>query len=62
MICSHCPNSNYSRAGIPSCFLPHCEKQPEELAKRYAALSAKKKKSDDEWAEYWMIREELGLN
>lgn len=61
MICSHCPNSNYAKTGVPSCFLPHCKKTREQLGRRYAELAIRHK-SDDEWAEYWMIQKELGLS
>jgi len=60
MICDNCENSNYIRTGTLSCFLPHCTKSHEILAKRYGELSHKRL-NDEELAEWWMIRKELDL-
>lgn len=36
MICTNCSNSQRIKSGIPSCFLPHCNKLSEELQTRLA--------------------------
>ncbi|MCK9576614.1 MAG: hypothetical protein M0R51_11880 [Clostridia bacterium] len=60
MICDNCENSNYIRTGTLSCFLPHCTKSHEILAKRYGELS-NKRLNDEELAECRMIKKELDL-
>ena len=55
MICDHCPNSNYIKTGVPSCFLPHCNKDPEVLLARLRELSG----TNDRGAEWRMIVQEI---
>lgn len=55
MICDHCVNSNHIKTGVPSCFLPHCNKDPEVLLARLQELSG----TNDRGIEWQMIVQEI---
>ena len=55
MICDHCPNSNYIKTGIPSCFLPRCDKSTGVLLARAKELS----RISERGAEWRMIVQEI---
>lgn len=55
MICDHCVNSNYIKTGVPSCFLPHCNKDTDMLLARLQKLSG----TSDRGAEWQMIVQEI---
>lgn len=55
MICDRCTNSRKIHTGVPSCFLPHCNKDPEVLLARLQELSG----TNDRGAEWRMIVREI---
>ena len=55
MLCDHCPNSNHIKTGVPSCFLPRCNKATEVLFARLQELSG----TNDRGIEWRMIVEEI---
>lgn len=55
MICDHCVNSNHIKTGVPSCFLPHCNKDTAVLLERIQELSG----TNDRGIEWQMIVREI---
>lgn len=55
MICDRCTNSRKIHTGVPSCFLPHCNKCTEELLARLQELSG----TSDRGVEWRMIVQEI---
>lgn len=55
MLCDHCVNSNYIKTGIPSCCMPHCQKDTPVLLARLRELSG----TNDRGAEWRMIVQEI---
>lgn len=55
MLCDHCVNSNYIKTGIPSCRMPHCQKDTPVLLARLQELSG----TNDRGAEWRMIVQEI---
>ena len=55
MLCNYCTNNQSIKTGIPSCMLPHCNKDINELAKRLSEIWDSKEDFDER---FW-IRQEI---